>query len=112
MAATIIYNCKRCRRGKRVEYPIPGTDGRHFRANSDGKLIPAGVWVQACGGGKPTVYDGDTELGLCPHCGRAMSYGSLKATLNPDHKCDARCTGARGPQCDCSCGGRNHGVAA
>lgn len=23
--------------------------------------------------------------------------------------CDARCTNARGPSCDCSCGGRNHG---
>lgn len=23
--------------------------------------------------------------------------------------CDARCTGARGPNCECSCGGANHG---
>lgn len=25
-------------------------------------------------------------------------------------KCDARCTGAHGPKCDCSCGGKNHGA--
>ncbi len=24
--------------------------------------------------------------------------------------CDGRCTGARGPKCDCSCGGKNHGT--
>jgi hypothetical protein len=24
-------------------------------------------------------------------------------------KCDARCTNAKGPNCDCSCGGKNHG---
>jgi hypothetical protein len=23
--------------------------------------------------------------------------------------CDGRCTSAKGPSCDCSCGGRNHG---
>lgn len=26
--------------------------------------------------------------------------------------CDARCTCARGPSCDCSCGGANHGTGA
>jgi len=27
------------------------------------------------------------------------------------HKCDARCEGAKGHQCYCSCGGQNHGKA-
>ncbi len=26
-----------------------------------------------------------------------------------DHICDARCLGATGPTCECSCGGANHG---
>jgi len=26
-----------------------------------------------------------------------------------EHKCDSRCTNAVGPNCDCSCGGKNHG---
>lgn len=30
-------------------------------------------------------------------------------TLTP---CDARCTGATGHQCECSCGGKNHGIHA
>lgn len=32
-------------------------------------------------------------------------------TLNPT-KCDARCRNARGPMCDCSCRGNNHGKGA
>ena len=26
------------------------------------------------------------------------------------HKCDARCLNAKGHQCECSCGGKNHGA--
>ena len=26
------------------------------------------------------------------------------------HKCDARCLNAKGGNCDCSCGGKNHGL--
>lgn len=26
--------------------------------------------------------------------------------------CDERCTGAQGPNCDCKCGGKNHGTGA
>jgi hypothetical protein len=46
----------------------------------------------------------------CPDHGvYKLSY--LKGHLAPDHKCDARCTTATGPSCDCSCGGANHGAA-
>lgn len=32
---------------------------------------------------------------------------------NPSlHKCDARCLSATGHNCECSCGGKNHGAAA
>jgi hypothetical protein len=37
---------------------------------------------------------------------RAIEYKS-----NPSkHKCDARCTNARGFRCECECGGKNHGA--
>lgn len=29
-----------------------------------------------------------------------------------DKKCNATCQNAKGPSCDCSCGGENHGCAA
>lgn len=34
----------------------------------------------------------------------------VKGTERPEQKCDARCTNARGPKCDCSCAGHNHGA--
>jgi hypothetical protein len=48
-------------------------------------------------------------MGLCPTCGRAMEYGTLSGHYDASHKCDARCTGARGHNCECECGGANHG---
>jgi hypothetical protein len=27
-----------------------------------------------------------------------------------NHNCDDRCTHARGDKCECSCGGKNHGI--
>jgi hypothetical protein len=110
--ATVIYNCKNCKHGKRVEYPIERGKGYFYRADSTGIERPAGVWIDACGGGRPTVYGGDVEMGICLTCGKMMSFGQLKAHLRPEVKCNAICTGARGHVCDCSCGGKNHGIAA
>lgn len=109
--AAVIYNCKRCKTGKRVEYPIRTLNG-YTRIDSSGKAQPASVWIQASGGGRPTVYGGDVEMGICKGCGKMMDFGILKAFLRPEHKCDARCTSARGHNCECSCGGANHGCAA
>lgn len=110
--SAVIYNCKRCKVGRRVEYPLRGQgfDSRSvYRADESGKRVPAGVWIERGGGGWPTVYGGD-PLGLCPSCGKAMQYGVLRATVREEVKCDARCTHARGHTCDCSCGGANHGM--
>lgn len=45
----------------------------------------------------------------CPSCNRSPSIPRIEGTFNPDHKCDSRCTGAKGNVCRCSCGGANHG---
>ena len=34
----------------------------------------------------------------------------LTVTLNKTTRCDARCTHAKGFDCECSCGGKNHGL--
>ena len=96
----VIYNCKRCKRGRRVEYP---------RVDEHGQRVRPGIWVLRSGGGKATVYGGD-PLGLCDSCGKPMQYGVLEVTVDPSVKCDARCRGARGRICSCSCGGKNHGA--
>jgi hypothetical protein len=110
--ATYIYNCKRCKRGRRVEYPFGSAKTGFTRIDDAGRAIPAGIWVQACGGGRPTIYGGDVEMGICEGCKKMMRFGQLKAFFRPEHKCDARCTSARGHSCECSCGGANHGIAA
>jgi hypothetical protein len=52
--------------------------------------------------------------GTCPACGSV--HQAERKIERPghvsNHKCDARCEGATGHRCECSCGGRNHGKAA
>lgn len=42
-------------------------------------------------------------------CGRAMRWERLKATFSAVHECNAKCLSSKGPSCECSCGGKNHG---
>lgn len=51
---------------------------------------------------------------LCPgvtarHGGHVLSLVPVKGRRNLAKTCNARCEGATGPQCECSCGGDNHG---
>lgn len=47
----------------------------------------------------------------CVGCSRSYKIDRLKARLSA-HKCDARCTNAKGHNCECSCGGKNHASQA
>jgi len=90
--ATAIYRCKKCNATKRVAYraerhPIGyGRFEAQYRRESDGAIGPRS---ETC-------------------CGRSMTFGWLKAFLNPAVKCNARCTHAVGFSCECSCAGENH----
>lgn len=51
---------------------------------------------------------------LYVHCvehRRPLYFRPIKGVVNPEHHCDARCENAHGPNCECSCGGANHGKA-
>jgi len=109
MTRVVIYNCKRCKVARRVEYPINPRKGYFMRQDSNGKMVDSSVWIESCGGGYPTEYGGDTEMGICPNCHKLMKPGILSGHVAPEHVCDARCMGSRGPNCECSCGGANHG---
>lgn len=39
-----------------------------------------------------------------------LQFDRVKGFTVPSVPCDARCTGARGHNCECSCGGANHGA--
>lgn len=66
------------------------------------------------------MHDGDARttaphfLGHCPVCGtphRAERYIRRKS-MPSNHECDARCMNATGHQCECACGGANHGAGS
>ena len=59
---------------------------------------------------RPFILNGVNVAARCPEHG-VYRLQLVKGRLAPDHKCDARCTTATGPSCDCSCGGENHGMA-
>lgn len=56
--------------------------------------------------GKVIRYESDCE---CPKCGRHGESNRVVGSCS-DHKCDARCMGAKNGTCECSCGGKNHGI--
>lgn len=63
------------------------------------------------------AIDGAPTSPVCSLCDVKMeNMGKVKGPklvnkelLTP---CDARCTGAEGPACNCQCGGKNHGTGA
>lgn len=46
---------------------------------------------------------------FCAGCGKARHAKAVAGTMVADIVCNERCTSAKGPACDCSCGGENHG---
>ena len=47
----------------------------------------------------------------CPEHNKGLRFGELSARIAESVPCDRRCTHARGHNCECSCGGANHGAA-
>lgn len=37
-------------------------------------------------------------------------FRPYKGPIETDSPCDERCTSAKGPECNCQCGGINHGI--
>lgn len=44
----------------------------------------------------------------CVRCGKSYKADRIKGVVNTT-PCDGRCTHAKGHECECSCGGKNHG---
>lgn len=65
----------------------------------------------ACGHGIATIGDVGRTRVVCPHCSAVVELRWVAGYLNGNVPCDARCMGAVGPNCDCSCGGENHGTS-
>jgi hypothetical protein len=59
---------------------------------------------------KPFKSDGRSLVVDCPRChARGLFLARIEGTES-DHECNAACMFARGPLCECQCGGKNHGA--
>jgi uncharacterized protein YcgI (DUF1989 family) len=57
-------------------------------------------------GGRFIVASDDCN---CPACGAFAWDAKSIQGVKSDHVCNDKCTSAKGFQCECSCGGENHG---
>lgn len=101
-----ILRCRRCKTTTRV-------DG-HRRQVVRRWWHPTMGMARSVGPEDLTLPDGSRlQLHLvppCPGCGRAWSTCQrVKGHRVPEIPCGGKCRNAKGPNCDCSCGGENHG---
>ncbi len=91
-----IYVCKRCRKAGR-----PGAVRAYDYVCRQYQSLCRNDET-----GKPVWIEQDYN---CPGCGRDAIAKTVEGRFSETHLCNAKCTGATGPSCDCSCGGKNHG---
>lgn len=48
---------------------------------------------------------------ICAGCNNQRLAAPVIGKYNPGKECNAKCQAATGRQCECSCGGKNHGVS-
>lgn len=90
-----------CRRPLRLLVPVTKTGEPVARA-ADG-LAQFYGWVY----NSPEA----AAVAACRGCGRRLrNFEPVAGIYSAGRKCDARCTSARGPRCECQCEGRNHGA--
>lgn len=106
-------------------YGTPQTLPAFIFACRVAKIDPAGGTNQF---GHPAVLDPDTHgwnieerpyaltsahdydvLPMCIAHRRVLRFVRIDGHQVDTIRCDARCEGAKGPNCECSCGGHNHG---
>lgn len=114
----VLFKCPLCKRVERHEYAVHhvATDNEHptyylrktyheYTISENGavlrtitaRLLYPDIFCQC----RPPQYKHDQ--------GRAMRSTRING-VTTDRKCDHRCTSAKGADCECSCGGVNHGV--
>lgn len=52
---------------------------------------------------------GEEVVLACTYCGQPRKAKPIEGTYSEHRECNDACMFARGPVCDCSCGGANHG---
>jgi len=108
-SATALFmgKCRRCKAPHRFEFERFGPRAEAVARDANGDLRNVHEWawnapLSGVADNRPT----------CKECGYQGPWrlSRIAGTHNPEVACNARCMGATGPSCDCSCGGRNHGA--
>jgi hypothetical protein len=98
--ARFIGRCARCRTVYRAEGPILAAGRGH---------TCGGIEVSIWNGG----WQGTVTCATCPPLPGMTALVLLRkvrGVYSPHRKCGARCRAATGPNCECQCGGTNHGA--
>ncbi len=84
---------------KKFEVAFPGVKGKRW--DSFSRMV-----------GDPIdfVTTFDREASVWTHDYRPVTRVISRKSNPSNHKCDARCMNAKGSNCECSCGGDNHGA--
>lgn len=102
--ARMIWQCKRCKTVKAYDYRTETRLSYVDPVMLNPKWGPQSI-TRTDDAGRTLDYSHDAK---CPGCGNHRTTARVKGVRN-DHKCDARCVNSKGPNCECSCGGENHG---
>lgn len=86
--------CKHCHAGKRITLMFPKN-----------KLMS--LWTPEDHYACTTRQQGGAVVAC--KCGHRVAVKRVIGRFRADKKCDGRCEAATGQQCECSCGGKNHG---
>ena len=102
--------CRDCKRKGTLRYVVTSTLTAYLGRPSTSSTLLAEDRTREISLGR----DMDVKRALyraCPCGSIKVTVNLVRGTHNPDKACDARCTNATGPDCECSCTGANHGAA-
>jgi hypothetical protein len=106
-----VLKCRSCKHAGQVHYRLrdeltEAWNGPHYTTYI--QLDGATTWkrVDQCRS-KPMAW---ALSRTCPDCDSyKVTVNVVKGTVVESKVCDGRCMAATGPNCECSCGGENHG---
>lgn len=107
--AIFLGRCRRCKKSCRIHAPLLEVKIRHLGYGRTER-----VYWRTVNGSRVEGYD--RIFVVCPSCPEAGGKASIEMKLlrgkfSAAIACNAKCMGAHGPACECSCGGANHGKA-
>jgi hypothetical protein len=97
-----IRSCRRCASVRTFVY-FKTTGGDLVRLAGD---LAVSIQDDNCFGGSLTPPDL-----RCPKCGGFEKVATVYKARVTEHQCNGKCMASKSGVCECSCGGKNHGMS-